>query len=351
MKPLTMILTAAAALVLALLFVRRGALPARLAGAGNAAPKTNRKTAPSSVGIPASGSSSAGTLKKILEGGDPPKLTAEQLGAFVEEEKHSVASLLAAWQMAGDPAWLEEAAQRYPDNPRVALAKLAAIKELDAGAAEWVRRLKQADPGNAIGWCYDALIAFKEGSPAAARAALAEAAQRGRFDVHASESAAELAKAYRGAGMDGFAADVLGLFGVPLPQAQLAMKVQREAISQLGGNLDDALVQDMLKLATAVRGEGEEGFLITKLVGSAMERKLLAELSTLDLVPGTRTFVLERMSELDSERSVVRDLAQKTAPLMQGLNESELRQYFKRSAVEGELKAMQWLLARHPEAR
>jgi len=350
-KPLILLLAVAVAAGLSLLLVRRGTLPMRSAGAGDSPATADRKVASSPGGAPAGDGKGASTLKKILDGGEPPKLTAEQLRAFVEREGHSAASLLAAWQLAGDPAWLEEAAQRHPDNPRVALAKLGAIKEIDADAAEWIRRLKQADPGNATGWCYDAMVAFKEGSPAAARAALAEAAQVGRFDAYAKESAAELAKAYRSAGVDGFAADVLGLFGVALPQAQLAMNVQREAISQLGGNLDDALVQDMLKLATAVRGEGEEGFLITKLVGSAMERKMLAELSTLDLVPGTRKFVLERMSELDSEKKLVQDLVRKTGPLMPALSESELRQYFKRSAVEGELKAMQWLLARHPEAK
>lgn len=350
-KPLSILLTFTVALGLALLWVRRGTPPAKLLGSSEPVSRTNPAHTPRSREVSMGHGLVDATLKKILEGGEPPKPTAEQLIAYVEKEKHSAASLLAAWQMAGDPAWIEEAARRYPDNPRVALAKLSTIEDLDAGASEWVRRFKKADPGNSVGWCYEALLAFKGGNLAEARSALAEAARAGRFEVYAKESAADLAKGYRSTGVDDFSAEVLGLFSVRLPQAQLARNVQSEVISRLGGNLDDALVQDMLRLAGAVRGEGENGFLVTKLVGSAMERKLLAELNTLELVPGTRKFVLERMAELDAERNMVRGLAQRAGPLMAALDESELRQYYKRTVVEGEFKAMQWLLARHPETR
>jgi hypothetical protein len=350
MKPLK-ILIVGAVLALLPLLVWRGLRAPKPPGLSGPASGANRKSARSSAGTPADGSSSVASLRKLLEGGEPPKLSAEQLRAFVETQKHSAASLLAAWHLGADTAWLDEAAKLHPDDPRVALAKLSTLDATSGDANEWIQRLKQADPENAMGWCYEALSAFKGGSPDEARAALAEAAQRGRFDVYTKESAAELTKAYRSAGVDGLEAEMLGLFGVSIPQAQLAMNVQREAISQLGGNLDDELVQDMLKLSKAVRGDEDPGFLITQLVGSSMERKLLAELNTLDLIPGTRTFVLERLGDLDSEKNLVRSLVQKTVPLMPALSESELRQYFKRTTVEGELKAMQWLLARHPEAR
>ena len=351
MNLLKVLLIAVVALAIPVLFVRQWAIAPKDSGLSDSGPKENQKAARSSEAKKANGGSPVSTLKRLLDGGEAPRPTPEQLRAFVEKQKHGAASLLAAWQLGGDAAWLEEAARRHPDDPRVALAKLGAMKEINAEAAEWIQRLKQADPGNATGWCYEALSAFNGGSLEAARAALAEAAQRGRFDAYPKEAATGLAEAYRSAGVDGLTAEMLGLYGVTLPQAQLAMNVQKEAISQLAGNLDDSLVQDLLMLAKSVRGEGGDGFLVTKLVGSAMERKLLAELNTLDLVPGTRKFVLERLGELDAERSLVRDLVQKTGPLMAALDESELKQYFRRTATEGELKAMQWLLARHPEAR
>jgi hypothetical protein len=225
------------------------------------------------------------------------------------------------------------------------------FSELNDDAKGWIGRLKTNDPQNSLGWCYDALSEFKNGSPGPARAALAEAAKRERFDGYSKESAPLLAEAYRSTGMDPLAAEVLGAFGIALPHVSAGMNLAREAIAALGPGLDDAAIQDILAVAKQVRGSDGTGYLVTDLVSSAMERKMLNELSILDLVPGTRKFVMERMTELDAERNLIKELAAKTQPLLLSLDDSEMKQYFKRAMVEGELKAMKWLLARHPEAR
>ena len=290
-------------------------------------------------------------LKKLLEGGELPKLTPEELGAHVGKCGHSAASLLAAWQLGGDPAWLDEATQRYPDDPKVALAKLSTFKELNEDSREWIERLKKNDPGNAVGWCYDAMIAFKVGDSEQARDALAEAAGRDRFGSSFKEEAQSLAAAYQSAGYDGFASEVIGMASVPLPQAQLAQGLVKEAIAGLGPDLDDSVIQDMLTITRAVRGQDNTAPLVMSLVSAAMERKTLDQLSALELIPGTRKFVLERLDELSQERDTVKTVLGKGTPLLSKLNESELRQYMRRSTVEGELKAMQWLIGRHPEVK
>lgn len=319
--------------------------------AGTVALLRRQDGSPPSASVPVPGSRTAnGTsskiLRRILEGGEPPRPTPEQLGGFVERQKRSAASLLAAWQIGGDPAWLDEAAERYPDDPRVALAKVGILGEGDAAAREWIGRLRRADPGNALGWCHEALLEFRDGSPAAARAALAEAARLGRFDGYTKESAAALAEAYRAAGLDGFAAEVVGGFSVPIPHAGVAMRLSREAVAKLGPNLDDRTVHDLLALARSVRAGGGTGYLITDLVSAAMERKVLAELSMAELVPGTRKFVLERIAELDGERKMVQELVARSEPLLRSLDDAGLKQYYRRLTVEGEMKALQWLLSR-----
>ncbi|MEY4483884.1 MAG: hypothetical protein RL693_1336 [Verrucomicrobiota bacterium] len=290
-------------------------------------------------------------LKQIMEGGPPPPLSAEQLTAYVEAQKHSAASLLAAWSICHDNAWLDEAAQRYPDDPRVALAKLGTMSDLAGDAKEWIDRLKKNDPKNGLACCYDAMSMLKEGAPEEARFALAEAARLGRFDAYTGKSSAGIAGAYESAGYDELSASMMGMSLTPLPQAQLVMNLQKELLKQFSVGPDDALVQDMLHLSKNVAGQSDPGALIMNLVGSSMERKVLNELNALDLVPGTKKMVVERMEELDQEKNLVRDLIQKVPPLMATMSDTQLKQYLRRSKVEGELKAMQWLVKQQPETR
>lgn len=290
-------------------------------------------------------------IKQIMEEGAPPPLSAEQLSAFVEAQKHSATSLLAAWSIGHDNAWLDEAAQRYPDDPRVALTKLGTMNDLPGDARAWIDRLKKNDPKNGLAWCYDAMSLLKEGAPEEARFALAEAVRLGRFDAHAGKSSAGIAAAYKSAGYDELSAGMMGMAMTPLPHAQLVMNLQKEWLKQLPAGPDDALVQDMLQLSRNVGGQSDNGALIMKLVATAMERKVLAELDVLDLVPGTKKLVVERMEELDQEKNLVRDLIQKVPPLMATMSDTQLKQYLRRYTVEGEWKAMQWLVKQQPGTR
>ena len=335
----TIIISCAAVLVIALaLFAKNASTPK---------PQPPQKRA--AVVAAKKGEPSSSVLKKLLDGGEPPKLTPEQLRAYVENCHHSAASLLAAWQLGSDSAWLDEAVRLYPDDPKVALAKLSTLKELNEDAKEWIECLKKNDPENGVGWCYEAMSAFKSGSIDEARDALAAAAKRGRFGASWADEAKSLSAAYESAGYDGFVSELVGTFGVRLPQAQLAMGLTKEAIAKLGDKLDDAAIQDIMAIAHSVRGQSDTTPLIMNLVASSMERRTLDQLSALELIPGTRKIVVERLDELDQERSLVKEVTSKSAPLLATLDESELKQYFRRTMVEGELKAMQWLISQHPQ--
>ncbi|CAN5724619.1 hypothetical protein BH11VER1_BH11VER1_21400 [soil metagenome] len=296
--------------------------------------------------------SAASRIKQFMEDGVSVSVSAEQLMAYVEKQKHSASSLLAAWSIGHDNAWLDEATQRYPDDPRVALAKLGSMDDLKGDSKEWIDRLKKNDPQNGLAWCYDAMSMLKDGAPEEARFALAEAARLGRFDTYANKGSKGIADAYESAGYDELSAGMIGMAMTPLPHQQLVINLQKELLKQFSPVADDALVQDMLHLSKNVRSQNGNGSLITDLVGSSMERKVLNELNALDLVPGTKKLVVERMEELVQENNLVRDLIQKVTPLMMStMSDTQLKQYQRRYTVEGELKALQWLLKQQPEAR
>jgi hypothetical protein len=288
----------------------------------------------------------AKTFRELFEGTSIPTLTAAEVKAYVEGEGRSAGSLVAAWQISSDKAWLEEAAQKHPDDPQVALAMLSMLKDLGSPADEWITRLKQSDPQNGLPWCYEALQAFHEGSPETARAALMEAARsKGMNDYH-SERSANLARAYWSAGYDGLIAEALGQFSTSLPQADLLVRLNRE-ISGIDGPPDDGVVEDMLSLARMLRGRGgEPSPLIHDLVAVSMEGTMLQKFSSWDLVPGTRDLVVQRLVELEAQRNTVRTVSKQAAPLLSSMTESEWKQYLRRLKVEGELKAMEWLIQR-----
>lgn len=286
--------------------------------------------------------SSHPALFSRLLNGELPKMESGQIRAFVERKGHSAASLLAAWHLGNDNTWLDEAASRYPDDPRVALAKLTTLDGKPEEANEWIERLQRNAPENAMGWCYAALQAAKENRQEDAKEALADAAARRSLDSYGKESAYEMADAWRGAGYNSLDAETLGRVMVPLPECTLVMNLVRTVLAN--GPPDPDLIDDLMNLGTMVRGQGGNTPLVSQLVGSAAERKVLEQMNTLELVPGSDLPVVERLAQLDAEKALVRETVQQATPLIPTLNESEFKQYLRRSSVEGELKALQWVI-------
>jgi hypothetical protein len=46
-----------------------------------------------------------------------PKLTAQQVGAYLKANRTNAASLLAAYRTSSDPALLKEAMEKFPGDP------------------------------------------------------------------------------------------------------------------------------------------------------------------------------------------------------------------------------------------
>lgn len=79
-----------------------------------------------------------------------PALTAEQVEAYLKANGRKTSSLLAAYRTSGDPALLQEAMQKYPNDPQVAFE---AVFKKDASPEEqrrWLDAFKQSAPDNAL---------------------------------------------------------------------------------------------------------------------------------------------------------------------------------------------------------
>src|SRR5262245_27265461 len=62
---------------------------------------------------------SVSNLISRLESGDTPRLTAEQVEPYLEKNRRSAESLLAAFRATADKTFLREAMEKYPTDPRV----------------------------------------------------------------------------------------------------------------------------------------------------------------------------------------------------------------------------------------
>lgn len=75
---------------------------------------------PGQTGDPAS----RNHFREYIKDGNFPKLTAAQIAPYVQANHRNAESLLTALQTTGDRAFLREAMEKYPKDPKVAYAAL-----------------------------------------------------------------------------------------------------------------------------------------------------------------------------------------------------------------------------------
>jgi hypothetical protein len=68
-------------------------------------------------------------------------------------------------------------------------------------------------------------------------------------------------------------------------------------------------------------------------------------------VPGDQRIVVERLGEMDNRIARIKSVIQSHTELLPTMTESELSQFTRRVQVEGELKAMEWLVTQRQAER
>lgn len=127
-------------------------------------------------------------------GVDRPKLTAEQVEAYLRENHRDAASLLAAARASGDKTYLREAMEKYPNDPRVAFDAyfLAGPRDSDklasAESRNWLDAFKQSDPDNALPNYLAAGDDFRAGQTALALQELQAASGKSAFQDYLLDS-------------------------------------------------------------------------------------------------------------------------------------------------------------------
>ena len=283
-----------------------------------------------------------------------PKLTAEQVEAYLKANGHKASSLLAAYRTSSDPALLKEAMEKYPNDPQVAFEAVFAKDLTPEQKRQWLTAFEQAAPDNALANYLSALDYFKAGQTDQAVQELVAASGKPQFEDYTLDRVQDDDEAYLSAGYSAAEAADLALFQVLLPQLaqvkQLGVDLVNlaNAYSQSG---DQASAQAALQMAVnlgqryipASAGEPE----INQLVGLAIERMALSAMDPNSPYGGAGQTVQDQINQLVQQRTAYKELGQQVGPLMETMPEQDWIGYYNRFLISGDTAAGQWLVNKY----
>jgi hypothetical protein len=314
-------------------------MPARQVAASTARPEAPPET-PKSTNL----------LERLLKG-DGVKLTPEQLSAFLTANHRNAESLLAALRASDDPAYLKEAKERFPDNPQV---QFVAIFKSDSPEErrQWLDRLKQSAPDNALPDYLSAFDDLKAGRTEQGVQDLTAAAGKAGFQDYALDSIQTTEEAYRSAGYSEAEAKFIAAMGTPLPQLaqlrQLSLSIVDLANSyrQAGDSASEQTVLQMaLQMGQQLDPNGPGGqFLIDNLVGVNIQLNALKAMDPASAYGSSGQTVQNYMDQIAQQRAALRQLGQQIENLCEQMPPEDLISFFDRTKLNGELAGSQWYL-------
>lgn len=298
-------------------------------------------------------------LARLMAGedmGEEFMLTREQVDAYLVTNRRSAESLLAAAQLAHDPALLREAAEKFPNDPRVQFAMLTVNSNKLALSPEerrkWLEAFKQSSPDNALPGLLAAREYFKANQPQDAVREVSEALARRGYRDFTLEAGQNLEEAYLSAGYSVAEAKTIAMSSVLLPQmselkqvgvALADMEKQYRAAGDIASA--DRLFTTGLQTAQLLTDE-RSPTLIQELVGMAIERRMLTNYSA------SQPTVQQQLAELDRRRQAIREVTSSVnvEVFFQSSSDADIISYWDRVRVYGEYNAMLWLKQRQTNA-
>jgi tRNA A-37 threonylcarbamoyl transferase component Bud32 len=283
-----------------------------------------------------------------------PPLTPGQIESYVEQNKRTAESLLAAFRMGGDLTYLTEAANRFPADPDVQYAVIAAraFPELQR---QWVDAYQTSSPDNALAWYFSTLDYFKAGDGGKALQELAEATRKPAFRAELAPTLQAVEELEISAGRVADEARVAAFQACaqvphlgPMRELAQAMQTAAEEFRQRGDAASaESLTGAGLLLGGHLSAGGGSQTLINQLVGISIEKRFLQLLDpTRDQDPFGRPLADVRAA-IERHQALLKECAQSMAGLMFGLEDTELANYMERVKLHGEEAALAWLKAKH----
>jgi len=285
---------------------------------------------------------------------EPKRLTSEQAETYVRENHRSAMSLLAASRTSGEKAYLREAMEKYPNDPKVAFDAYFLAGPYDnkqpatPERRQWLENMKQSDPNNPLPNYLAARDDFRAGKTDMALQELQAASNKPAFNDYLLEALQTTEEAYRSAGFSEVDAKSTASWDLLLPHLsetkQLAENMADLAVQyQKSGDASSAqsLIQMGLSLGQQVGGPGEFP-LINTLVGIAIQKKLLSTMDPADPYLDTGTTIQDQINALNQYRESLKGLAPQTEAILPRLSDADRVNFYDRLRMFGEPAAIKW---------
>ncbi|HEX4644348.1 MAG TPA: hypothetical protein VH598_01940 [Verrucomicrobiae bacterium] len=359
-RPNVLVATALVFTALGLVVYCRHARPATLAGpASSPAPASNHLLSPrlqlptpqAAAQIePLPDKTTTNLLTRLCHGEQPPKLTAEQVEPYLAANHRNAASLLAAFRTTGDAAFLEEAMQKYPKDPRVNLAAIFKPGSSPEDRRQALENFKQSDPGNSLANYLSAKDYFTSGQTDQALQEMSLASGKSAWQDYTRNSVQDAEEAYRAAGYSEADAKTIASASLLLPHLV--------ELKPLGQNLidvanayrqsgDTASAQAALQMEVHLGqqiAESPTQPLLTTMLGLALQRTALGAMDPNAPYDNSGQTVQNRIDDLIQYRRVVQALAQQSDGIFQNMSDQDIASYFDRAKSLGELDTLRWAL-------
>ena len=320
-----------------------------------------RPSAPAKIAGPPAGQRKTGPAPAATwpEFGTPEfnKMVLERGAAWLATRGRDAASLVAAWDITGDTALLDEAAEKFPNDPRVCIAMIARLSAENSDALPWIERFIALEPNNPEGHFLKIGPLMKAGDRDAALASLRRAVEtKGKRDLHLRERMVTIREAALASGAGIRDAARLAIAG---PNSRGATYGSFNGlIKLLHGEIESAKsAGDHERLiATASLGLGaseqfratDDRTLINDLATMTLQRFTLAELPD-DMEYGTtgQTIGERRLAVAQQTEELKTFLKQgeRLEALREQASDSQMAGYSDQYFLHGEKAAWEWLAA------
>ena len=203
------------------------------------------------------------------------ELPREQIEAYVRQSHRNVESLLAAYRVSNDPAYLREAATNSPTDPAVQFAVIAS-KLFPEEQRKWVEAFKASSPENALPWYFSALDYFKSKQPDQAIQELNQASRRPLYADYAMQTGQATEEMGNLAGWPALAAKAFAAATVPRPYLAMLKDLANETVQTQQNYVNQGDAGSATSMASMGMGLADQlmrsGGPIDQLVGISTEK-------------------------------------------------------------------------------
>ena len=281
------------------------------------------------------------------------RLSPEQIEAYLQRNHRNMESLLAAFQVSQNAAYLREAATNFPGNPAVQFAVIANHAFPD-DQRKWIDAFKRSSPDNALPYYFSALDYFAGNQPDQAMAELTQGTRRQLYSDYAAQTGQAVEEMYVSAGWPDLAAQAAA-------PGMASMSPYLNMLKELGNQTVQGLQQDVAQGNTeAANSMASMGMIlgdqlrqasgpIDELVGIGIENKILKQLDPSANYDFLGRSVADALADLAQQKNAIKGVMVTRDQVRPTLNEAELANYWEREKMYGEMYAMQWLQSLNPQ--